>query len=394
MSRGALAKFAGLAALAGLAWTALAYRDSEWNTLHCLLLAAATAVYTCFVARGRLRDIALMATTLLLALAGLEMVSTLRRAPPLDDHDPGYSVTRPILGWGPEHPGVFRHVKRDVHTRAPIYDVHYTVDDHLLRAAASAKTGLAVAFFGDSMTFGTGLEDAQTLPQAFADLFNPKIGVLNFGFPGYGPQQFLRALETRMFDPLLRGRVRLFVYETAAWHAERSSCKAGFMLRAPRYALENGRPVFEGACYQHWATLPMQLFANTSLYHSFVEPALAPPTRADIDLYVAILARAGALARQMYGAPTVILFLGEDPLYLRRSGMTDDDIVRAMRNAGLDVIDASLDPADFPGQILAIPGDGHPTGAANAARAAMLKTYLDGKGLLKSDASLPTGALR
>jgi hypothetical protein len=359
----------------------LASPNNEWSTLRYLLLAAAAAAYLCLLARGRLRDATLMATSLLLGLAALETFSVIRRPPPLDYHQAGYSVTKPILGWGPEHPGVFKHLKRDGATHAAIYDVDYTVDSHLLRAVESASTGPAVAFFGDSMTFGTGLRDSQTLPQQFADLFDRKIGVFNFGFPGYGPQQFLRALETRMFDPLLRGRTRLFVFETAAWHAERSSCRAGFMLRAPRYVMENEKPVFQGACYQDWTTLPMQLFANTSLYHSYVEPAVGPPTRSDIDLYVAILARAGQLARQMYGAPTVILFVGDDPAYLHRAGVTDEQIMAAMRDAGLDVIDALLDPAGFPGKVLAIPGDGHPTEVANAARAAMLKAYFDRKGL-------------
>jgi hypothetical protein len=57
--------------------------------------------------------------------------------------------------------------------------------------------------------------------------------------------------------------------------------------------------------------------------------------------------------------------------------------VAAMRKAGLVVIDASLDPADFPGKALAIPGDGHPTGVANAARAALVKAYIDSNKVLE-----------
>jgi hypothetical protein len=69
------------------------------------------------------------------------------------------------------------------------------------------------------MTFGQGVPDAETLPQAFADATGYRLNVLNLAFlcgrhrislnvlnlafPGYGPQQFLRALETDMFRDLL-----------------------------------------------------------------------------------------------------------------------------------------------------------------------------------------------
>jgi hypothetical protein len=44
-----------------------------------------------------------------------------------------------------------------------------------------------------------------------------------------------------------------------------------------------------------------------------------------------------------------------------------------LREGGLVVIDAGLDPNDFPGQNLKIPGDGHPTGVANRARAVLVR---------------------
>jgi hypothetical protein len=73
-------------------------------------------------------------------------------------------------------------------------------------AVISAPTGLTAAFFGDSMTFGQGVPDAYTLPQAFADATGHRWRVLNLAFPGYGPQQFLRSLETDIFRDLLTSR--------------------------------------------------------------------------------------------------------------------------------------------------------------------------------------------
>jgi hypothetical protein len=42
------------------------------------------------------------------------------------------------------------------------------------------------------------------------------------------------------------------------------------------------------------------------------------------------------------------------------------------------VVDAGLDPNDFPGQTLKIPGDGHPTGVANRAWAVLVRDALVG----------------
>lgn len=367
-----------VAMLAGF-WYAYDATYDNWSSFKYFSLTAALAIYVTVIWRGRIRDISIAVATVMLGLTGIEGYSIVTQARPVDLRPRGYSVSRPILGWGPEHPGLFHHTKLAAKTRHVIFDVDYTIDENLNRQVISAKTGPTVAFFGDSFTFGTGLADSHTLPQIFADLYDRKIRVLNFGFPGYGPQQFLRALETNMFDPLLRQQVRLFVYETAAWHAERASCTAGFMLRAPRYEMVDGRSTYRGACYQHWTTMLKELFANTALYHAFFEPALGGPTRADIDLYIGIFARAAELAREKYGAPTLIIYMRTDERYLRRSGYTDTEIMQHMRDAGLDVIDSSLDPAAFPGKALTIPGDGHSTAIANAARAAMANAYIERK---------------
>ncbi len=215
-----------------------------------------------------------------------------------------------------------------------IYDAEYTIDQNLNRKVIASDTGPLVAFFGDSFTFGTGLQDSQTLPQLFSDLYGHKLGVMNFAFPGYGPQQFLRAIETNMYDRLLRGRARLFVFETAAFHISRAACTTGFMLPAPHYVLADGKPTYTGACWQS-ASAPLELLANTALYRTFFEPFIGLPTKWQVDLYVAILARAAELVRQKYGASTVILFVRDENEYirreneyLRRSGYTEDDLLR------------------------------------------------------------------
>jgi hypothetical protein len=155
-----------------------------------------------------------------------------------------------------------------------------------------------VAFFGDSWTFGQGVADAQTLPQAFADILDHKLRVLNFGFPGYGPQQFVRAVETGLFDDLLRPDAKLFVFQTSAWHAERSSCKASFNLRAPKYWLVAGTPVFAGACAEGLERMFRETLGASAAYRVFVRPVVSAVSAGDIELYIAEILEAARLAKQ------------------------------------------------------------------------------------------------
>ena len=326
------------------------------------------------ILRGRIRDLVLVAASLLLCFIGVELYQVLTDTRSLPDKT-AFGLN-PILGWAPVSPGKFHARKVDAKTGKVIFDVTYTIDKDLERATASSDSGPTVAFFGDSFTYGEGLPDSETLPQAFSDLEHRKLHVLNLGGSGYGPQQFLRALETGMLDDRLRNS-RLFVFETAPWHAERASCSYPNILRAPRYVLKDGRPTYVGACAEGLTRMVREALDNSALYRAIFPPAYRPPSRADIELYIAIIARAVEIARDTHHVPTLILYLRFASEYLANSGYNDDSIMQKLREAGADVIDGSLDPADHPGLVLNIPGDGHPTGAANLLRAKMIKAWCD-----------------
>jgi len=336
---------------------------TAWTRFQTFALALALVVHLAVILRGRLRDAMVVVATLLLCLTLIEAYCVDALVTTSDIIAPDYTVPHPTLGWARGHAGVFHHIKRDVETGRVILDATYTIDGNLNRHVVSAEDGPTVAFYGGSDTFGVGLEDSDTLPQLFADATERHARVLNFGVAGYGPQQYLRALETGMNDDVLT-RPRLIVYETIPWQAERTACINSYMRTAPRYELVGGQAVFQGACAERWS-LPLRiLWEHTSIYGKFVEPRLSGARPEKLDLYVAVLARAGQIARDKYGAPTAILYT-PSASYLRPAGYTDEDMMRRLREAGLVVVDGTLDPRAFPGQTLEIPGEGHPTGAAN-----------------------------
>jgi hypothetical protein len=329
--------------------------------------------------RGMWRDAGTFIATLAFGLAVLELGCAAVEPINTSVESKGFSKSQPVLGWGPSAPGLY-HGSRTGPGGAMVYNADYTIDDNLLRRTTSASTGPSTAFFGDSMTFGQGLSDAEPLPQAFADLAGRKMRVLNFGFPGYGPQQFLRPLETGLFDPLLAD-TKVFIYETAAWHAERSSCLAGHMVRAARYEMRDGKLTYVGDCAEGMNRVLREIFVNGAAYRRFVQPfanALGPK---DIELYIAELQRSAELIKQKYDARLIVLYLSEGDDYLSKTGFTDATIVQGLKQAGIDVVDATLKPKDFPpGTEFRIPGDGHPTAVANRARAALLQNFLARRG--------------
>ena len=375
-SRAAAARLGGIFVLGAAALYLIISRSTPWDRFFEFVLGFAIAVYVIAVAKGRLRSVVLTLASLLFCLAAAEFYALLQLTPAMDIITPGFSGPRPNLGWGAQHAGVFHQKKLDGRTGSVIYDAAYTIDENLNRRVISAAIGPTIAFFGDSMTFGQGLADVETLPQAFADATARQYRVLNFAVSGYGPQQFLRALETDMYRNLL-SEPRLFVMLTVPWHAERTNCAEDFMSRAPRYVLARGALVYEGACEDYWMQHLRHLWTRTAMESVFFKPAFGGANAADMDLYVAILIRAGQLAREKYGVPTLILYLPDDG-YIRRVGTTDQQIMQRLRDGGLLVVDAGLDAKDFPGQNLGIPGDGHPTGVANQARALMVRDVVTG----------------
>jgi len=364
-----LAKFLIPAAIFAVALYIYRKLLGEWAFALGYYFGFVVAVWIAVKLTSRLRDGAMTVATVLLCVAVVDTAAIIKLGPSNGRHTTSLNRLDAVLGWAPM-PGVDHETKYDIKTGKIVADADITVDQRGLRKVVSAQNGPTVAFFGDSMTFGVGVADSETLPQAFADLSGRRLRVLNLAVGSYGPQQFLRALETDLFKDVLE-RPRLFVYLTSQWHAERTSCLPEFVFLAPRYELVDGQPTFRGRCHG----LVYALLARSAIYRAFVQPALLRIGPADIDLYVAVLIRSAELTREKYGAPTVILYLPA-PDYARQTGFSDEKIMQRLRSAGLKVINVWLNQNDFPGQPLAIPGDGHPTGVANLARAKLLYSAL------------------
>lgn len=329
------------------------------------------------LARGVIRDALLVVASLLFGLCVIETTAATLEDRQVIVSTNGWNVRQPIIGWGPQHAGQFHSEKIDPKTGAIIYSADYTIDSNLLRETRSTGTVSTIAFFGDSVTFGVGINDSDTLPQRFADVLDSKERVINLAFTGYGPQHFLREMETGLFDAEIGPHARLFVFVTSPWHAERTSCKASWVVNAPRYELDNGRVAFKGPCYEGAALQLREFLWNTAAYRVVFDPYRRKTSRDDIETYIRILLAATDLAKEKYGVPTLIPFLRSPDAYLSGTGFSNETIMERLKQGGAGVIDVSLLKEEAGGAKISIPGDGHPTPLANRMRAAMLKNYIE-----------------
>jgi hypothetical protein len=369
-------RIAAVPLLVGLiVWMELKQR-APWFRLYSFLFGFLLIACLASLARGRWRDGLAMLASLAFGLCAVELAATLLEQKTVLVATPGWTVYEPVLGWGASQPGTYHAARLDPKTGATIYSADYTFDANLLRQTLSAESGRPIVFFGDSFTFGFGLNDADTLPQAFADLLQRKQRVLNLANGGFSPQQFLRALETGFRDNVIGPDPKLFVFLTLAWHAERTSCKAYWTAHAPRYALENGAPVFKGRCYEGWRLAAQQALLQTAAYRYFIEPYLGRITHQDVELYIRELNAAVALGKAKYHVETLVPYVRSSPEALPGTGFTNEAIMQRLREGGAIMIDASLQKETAEGAPVEIPGDGHPTAYANRLRAELIMSYI------------------
>lgn len=127
-----------------------------------------------------------------------------------DDPVLGYKPFPDSTYWGTRVRGGRIHGGTDT-----IYHVRYRTESHSLRQTPVDSTSpLKYAlFFGCSMTFGEGVEDAETIPATFGKRA-PGYRPYNFAFSGYGPHQTLARLQRqspRSYVPEPEG-VAVYVY--------------------------------------------------------------------------------------------------------------------------------------------------------------------------------------
>ena len=289
----------------------------------------------------------------------------------------------PTIGYGlnPEE-RTYEAIKKNI-DGTPVYDATYSIDKNGMRKIVSApKAECTTYFFGDSFTFGVGVNDKETLPNQYSEISG--CDALNFGVPGYGPHHMLRLLEIDRPRTIGAPPPSLVVFTALVEHLNRASGRsAGWDDFGPSYDIINGEAKFVGPFHSR-DQKPPGLFdrAKDALIFwcrtcGLVQTRLAQryyyaaPTDEERERMIAIVVKANKMIAQRYHAPFVFVLWD----VLQYGATSDADFIEdRLTKAGVRVIRISKVLPQLRDNKYYIVGDVHPRGPAYG----MVAKYLNG----------------
>jgi hypothetical protein len=260
-----------------------------------------------------------------------------------------------------------------------VYNVVYSIDEYHRRVTpvtAPQQRSKSLLFFGDSFTFGEGVNDDETLPYHVARLAT-EYQPYNYGLSGYGPQQMLAKLQSDDLTREVPEQDAIAIYVFIDGHIERA---LGSMYvyntwgdQMPYYSLDwqdnlvrngnftTGRPL-RSAFYTALAQSEIARYYNVNI----------PPRLA--EQHYGFAARIIAEARDEFETR-----FGSDDFYVviyPDEGDYVEDMIPHFERLGLQYLnyDEMMKLSVEDG--LAIAGDGHPTGTAHKLVAEWIVTDL------------------
>jgi hypothetical protein len=266
-----------------------------------------------------------------------------------------------------------------------LYDVIYTTNRNGLRVAPHDLAGRGAEegknyenaiFFGDSFTYGEGLNDHETLPYLFEELSRGRYKVYNFGFHGYGPNQMLRIIETGLLEKIVVDQQPMVViYEALIQHIERVSGKMIWDAKVPKYKLSPSGMAEYAGTFTDDPSLEENLKHTKELSNQksqlLAELTGTNRTQEDIKLFVQIVLQVKNLLEKRHKARFYVVVW---PFGDKDDGKVIDDL----KKGGIDVItvDQIFKEYKDPMEKYMIEVDNHPTKLANERLARYLLDYI------------------
>ena len=271
-----------------------------------------------------------------------------------------------------------------------IYDFTYTLDQKSARitpASPSTATGQDLVFFGCSFTFGVGVSDSETLPNAVARRA-PGWRVTNFGVGGYGPAHMLQRIGRPETTEFFRGNETHVVYVYIPHHVRRV---IGSMRTATRFGRHfpyytmgaEGELNYRGTMSADRSLLqPLYEVLDHEAVMKFFNIDLPVfVTEKHLELTAAIIAESRERWVEMLGESNFTVVIYPEPLWAETPA---EQIIPSLESRGIRCLDYS---DRFEGQPqMWIPEDKHPTGAAHDRVAQWIAEDLDlGSGKATTD---------
>lgn len=170
-----------------------------------------------------------------------------------------------------------------------------------------------ILIFGDSMAFGTGVQDNETVAAILQkNLKNSR--VYNFSFHAYGPHHALRLIEIGRMKEFLEGCSKIkSYYFSQMHHVKRVAGHWPLALNAPKYGLVNNILTYQGPLYPQWFELFHRKYISqwktlNSIFNYFMAVD-AGYSEKEIELYKLIVVKMQTLLRERYHSSlTIVMF--------------------------------------------------------------------------------------
>ncbi|MEO8813566.1 MAG: hypothetical protein ABI376_11730 [Caulobacteraceae bacterium] len=296
-----------------------------------------------------------------------------------------FVIPDPLLGYGPRPDARARVTWRRL--GRTIYDARYAIDaDGYRRTGVSAAPKAeTTVFLGDSYTFGDGLNDADTLPQRFADVTGER--VVNAAFSGYGPGQALRLIQSGRPARLFGDGRRRFVFAVSDLDLGRSDSRSLLhRVGTPHYELANGTARFIGPFHPGWRGTLVDFASRSAIVAGIRDLSLAAPSPGGAPLFGAMMSAARDAAAARHRAGFLVLLWDEpiwqdggDPGKRRRRQAIVDGMAREMARRGVAFVRVSTLVPDYTAHMGAyvMGGSGHPSALLDRRLARGLATWLE-----------------
>jgi hypothetical protein len=232
----------------------------------------------------------------------------------------GVVSTHSFLGYAPAPGAVVSH--RRTHGTEVDFDVVYTIDSTGLRVSPpydEQNSKGVILFFGGSFTFGSGVNDEETMPYAVGIKTNGEYHVYNFAFRGYGAHQMLSALEHGLVDSIIDGPPRYAIYQAIADHVPRVAGLKSWSRHDPRYVLDNnGKAAYAGNFDERESGVFRRL--RSEVMKCNIAEAIAESYRnkhaydeANVDLFAAVVSASRDIIETRYkGCEFHVILWGPD----------------------------------------------------------------------------------
>ena len=216
-----------------------------------------------------------------------------------------------------------------------LYDVVYTIgpDGFRVTPPLSGSPGSCVVLFGDSNTFGIGVNDDETHTAHLVRLGEGRIAAYNFGVAGYGPHQMLAGLQSGRFERILSCTPTHTVYFFIPHQISRVAGRVKWDTHGPRYRLDAaGRAVADGNFDSPGFTAPTSDLDEGVLGWRRLFGVRVTGTPEETDLTAAVLVESAREMRRIAPATTFHVLFWD--IY---NDARLDAIERSLKAAGITV---------------------------------------------------------